>query len=128
MGHKWHAIAVRTLQFFRFTSLRYRTTEHFATILKALRGIRDFRKCWNEIHFEDGDTCGHFESYEHKHPSYGRVKYLSIATPTITNAGELYLIMFIPANGATARIFADLFAESGAKAHRFGPWPKSDPS
>jgi len=55
LGHKWHAIAVRTLQFFRFTSLRYRTTEHFATILKALRGIRDFRKCWNEIHFEDGD-------------------------------------------------------------------------
>lgn len=123
-NRKWHPLAVRQIQFFRFTTLRYRTTERFAATLKALRGIRDFRRYWDEIHFEDGEACGHLEFYEHKHPGYGRVKYISVAAPIITNAGELYLGILIPADDRTAQTFAGIVAEAGAKAHCFVPWPE----
>lgn len=124
---QWDDVATRNMQFFRKTTLRYRSTPYFVHLHNELRKNRMYRKFWAEAHLDENDNYAEIEFYDYRHPVFGAVRYLATISSTVTRHGELFFTCYVPTNPHTAQVFADLAKDAGTGVHRWGDWPKKRP-
>lgn len=123
LGRQWAKIATYNISFFRYTTLRYRFTPYFQSILSFLRRYPSFRVFWQQAYFEDQDFSANCEVYRYDHPHYGHIEYLASLATTLTARGQLYLVTYAPATARTADLFNTLIEDGGTTVMRLSPWP-----
>jgi PAS domain-containing protein len=124
-GDHGNHVARSNMQFFRSITLRQRFTEYFKVCFRELRRYPLFKQYWQQAAFEeDGDFSISCQRYRWQHRILGPLDYLSTMAAALTTSGELYLVMYVPLDSATANIFAKFVSKGGTKAYRLAPWPK----
>ena len=120
----WRKSADRAILFFRRATLRYRHTAYFNYILKAMLKNKQFDVDWYSSHrfLDHRDiTYGH---YKYEHDLYGPLNYIATETLVNTVKGDLYLIVYNPADVITFNVFMELLKTSENKTRRLAPWPE----
>jgi len=124
VGSDWRESADLSLLFFKRTSLRYRHTEYFNYIIKELLREKQFYIDWYSSHrfHEYSDIT--YERFNYRHPIYGPLKYIATETAIHTQKGDLYLVIYNPADSTTTQSFSRIKSEHGNRAHRLAEWPE----
>lgn len=122
-GPSWEQFAIRNIQHFRASSLPYRHTKRFEHIFKELCEHARFRDCWARTKFTGKDIFYGWEGMSYHHPSFGPLNYIISSVPTLTNAGELWLVTYVPRDKQTVTVFQKMVSQFGANMHRFAQWP-----
>lgn len=121
-GPKWVSIISAFLSIFRFTSLRYRHTDTFDTLLTHLHTRPDFSQIWQETRQHQSDLFSMVIHFDYVHRHHGSVAYAATIAPTVTNMGELYFISHAPLDRVTTELYLRLGKEKqGARIIK--PWP-----
>ena len=125
MGEDWSDHAYETMMMFRTVSLRYRPTEYFKALLKELKRSRRFKRCWQEVYFDEKDHFVESRQMSLDSPKWGAVAYFPTYLTAVTSAGDLHLCMYVPASRNTAEVFSRIFEQPGAgDVLRLGSWPE----
>ena len=120
----WRKSADRAVLLFRRTTLRFRHTDYFNYLLKALLKDKQFDVDWYSSHrFLDNRDIT-YAYFEYEHPCYGPLSYIATETLLNTARGDLYLIIYNPANAVTSTIFTELLNKYENKTRRLAPWPE----
>ncbi|MCX5998678.1 MAG: hypothetical protein NTU41_03565, partial [Chloroflexi bacterium] len=90
------------MMMFRTFSLRYRSTDYFAGLLRELRRRRIFTRYWREVYLQErdhimtngADLCLHS-------PEWGHLALFAPTATAVTAAGELHIMFFVPASAQT---------------------------
>ena len=123
LGRQWNSTALQGVGFFRCITLRYRFTAHFGRTICRLRKYPLFRQFWQQTRLigEDYRLGGEYLRYQH--PEYGMLNYFLVSSTALTTSGELYLLMCVPANDSTTKVFTDLAGRGGEIIWSLAPWP-----
>jgi hypothetical protein len=114
LGDGWDANIVRNMLFFRRITFRYRSTDRFRNLWKALMKDRTFKTYWKDVQYREDANDSDLELYSYRHARLKqRVKYIAAVNQLITNDGERYMTTYIPANEAIAKIFEQTAREAG---------------
>ncbi len=129
----WEEILISIVQFFRRTSLQFRTTRYWHYLMDRLWNAEDpqvarlFRRYWSEAGYWpdlDGNLARH---YHFNHPQWGPLNLMSVISEEITGGGPVYIIVYIPTDLGTLKVFHDLAkqesSESSIPVIRVAPWP-----
>ncbi|MBW6464073.1 MAG: helix-turn-helix transcriptional regulator [Firmicutes bacterium] len=124
IGSGWRESADLTMLFFRRTSLRYRHTEYFAYIIKEMLRDKQFYIDWHSSHrFQEYQDIS-YEHFDYKHPLYGPLKYIATETVVHTQKGDLFFMIYNPADSTTAHTFTQIKNNHGNRAYRMAEWPE----
>lgn len=123
-GVQWPETAVSHMEFFRYTTLRYRFTDYFRQTLRQLRKYPLFRQHWHQFSSRQEDYYFNSGRYCYEHPRHGAVRYLTTVSTALTISGELYFVTYVPANARTGEVFASLADRGDRAALRLAPWPE----
>jgi transcriptional regulator with XRE-family HTH domain len=123
-GVQWTKTAVYNIEFFRYTTLRYRFTDYFLQTLRQLRKYPLFRQYWHQFGSQQEDNYFNSERCSYEHPKHGAVHYLTTLSTALTTSGELYFVTYVPANARTAEVFAGLADHGDKAALRLASWPE----
>ncbi len=123
MGSGWRDSADTAMTFFRRTTLRYRHTDYFQFILRELLKEKQFYIDWHSSQKFKNNMDSTYERFDYKHPGYGPLKYYATETVVHTGDGELYLILYNPADSATVQTFSRIKNKYGNRIVRLAPWP-----
>ncbi len=128
----WSNLLVADVQFFRRSSLQYRTTAYWQYLMyrftegphEPVEMRRQFTHFWNLAEVDqirDGNTT---RFYDLRHPRLGNLRYMAVVSEEVTSRGSLYAVIHIPLDEATRRVFdALLRREKGSDWQRVAPWP-----
>ncbi len=119
----WREAAMMTLLEFRRSSLRYRHTNYFNYLLKALLKEKDFELDWYSSHQGIDTPDSTYEHFEYEHSFFGAITYTATETTINTRNGELTLVLYNPANPDTAAVFEELMKFGGRKILKLAGWP-----
>ena len=108
MGENWTQNAKDNIQFFRGISLRYRANPYFSKLLSVLKRNQSFRYFWERTYLESEYIDIGGEHYKYNHPAYGELEYRASTSPTITKAGALYTIIYVPLTPYTTNTFRNI--------------------
>lgn len=123
MGADWHKQAIYNMRYFRARTFTVRHTEYYRYLLQHLRKLRLFERYWREVQYEEDDHFSGHMPYDYHHPDFGRLQYVVVETITITSAGTLSAVVYVPTSENTAAVFEMLAQTCGTTSHRFAPWP-----
>lgn len=123
-GSQWDSSVLRIMQFFRALSLRYRFEPYFEQTLRVLQTLPDFKEYWKQAHLEDEGILDTTTRYSYRHPIFGAVDYSSNVAMTVTNAGELCTVVYLPLSENTRNAFATIIKNHGKKVVRLSSWPE----
>ena len=119
----------QNLQFFKTITLPHRASPYFAYLLKGFRKDKDmslFNAYYAEsMHGDSEDFYIEDEVLIFNHEKLGRIRCYSPSMEAVTAAGALYLLIYIPADLQTLRVFSQL-AEAcrcGTGVVRLAGWP-----
>ena len=137
-NRNWDDIIISNVQFFRRTSLHYRSHSYWKKLVEGVF-LRDknvakrFKKYWDLARQRENLDCNIGRHYKLFRKDMGHLEFLSFATEEITTSASLYLTVYVPTDRHTSEVFAKL-----AKRHdgigripliRFsGNWPVNDNS
>ncbi len=124
IGPSWREVAEIEILLFRRSTLRYRHTEYFDYIFKILLKEKQFDIDWYASHRNNRHhdlTC---EVFEYDHPRYGQLCYIATETIIYTQKGDLYLILYNPANQATSNVFSKLKGQNKNHTRKLASWPE----
>jgi len=124
IGSYWNKTAMMALLEFRRSSLRYRHTVYFKYILKTLLKEKQFDIDWYSSHRYLDFFDLTYERFEYEHPFFGPLAYTATETIINTKAGDLYLILYNPADSITVSVFKELLKFNGNKIHQLASWPE----
>ncbi len=123
LGPGWSKFAIRTVQHFRASSLRYRHTERFVAIFKDLCRYPLFQDFWVRTKYADEDIYYSWEGVNYHHPELGPVNFIVTEVATLTGEETLFFITYVPRDRETSKAFEDLGQRKGTNMHRLMPWP-----
>lgn len=123
LNAEWREVADMAMLFFRRSSLRYRHTPYFNYIFKALLKEEQFDIDWYTSQRLDNHSDLTYEELNYLHPQYGNLNYVVTETAVNTSKGELFLIIYNPADNETVKVFSGLLREYGKGIHRLASWP-----
>jgi len=121
----WHRRCLDYTAHFRIASLRYRHTEHFAHLFRALCGYSDFLRAWLGVGHGLETAGSHLPDYVYVHPRVGRLRYTLHKAATCSPAGEIYVCTLLPADSYTTACFNRLVQQINGTLHNFAPWPQA---
>jgi transcriptional regulator with XRE-family HTH domain len=122
LGETWDRTTKYTMQFFRRITLRYRFEPYFQNLFSDLRMYPQFEYYWQYIAFELDDNYGGLDFHKYKHQEHGHLQYAITSTTTITEHGELYVVLHTPASAATKDVFDNLDVRNSG-LELLAPWP-----
>lgn len=125
LGERWETDVKSNVQYFRGESLRYRATKYWQATFKELLEIDDFQRVWQGIYFEE-DNYMDIHPYSYMHPDHGYLSYFATVSTTITQAGNLRSVIYVPNDDNTHNAFDKIAHNSGNQIHRVATWPKED--
>lgn len=128
LGSTWSARATSNVLFFRATTLKYRHTRRFKTILAELSTYPSFRDIWFNTQIYAEELAQDWSHYEYSHPEYGEVNFISHISSTPTSAGNLSLTSLLPRTKATTAAFEEIIRRQGLSVRTFIDWPYPDES
>ena len=120
----WRKSADRTMLLFRRSTLRYRHTDYFNYILKAVLKDKQFDVDWYSSHRFIDHSDITYGRFKYEHPCYGPLSYIATETLISTVRGDLYLIIYNPADDVTFTTFTKLLNTNENKTRRLAPWPE----
>jgi transcriptional regulator with XRE-family HTH domain len=126
VGSLWREAATMAILEFRRSTLRYRYTDYFNFLIRALLKERQFYIDWYSGHRFQEQPDLTYELFEYKHPNYGPLRYIATETIINTRKGELNLILYNPANTTTVSVFSMLHRANGNTVHRMAEWPEKN--
>jgi hypothetical protein len=112
MGDDWSTFAYTVMMTFRTSTLRYRSTEYFQSLLREMNKYRMFKRYWREVYFEEKD---HFISGADMYlssPKWGSVSCFFAAFTALTTALDLHLWVAVPMSPETADAFSCIAAHA----------------
>jgi transcriptional regulator with XRE-family HTH domain len=118
--------ALNSMRAFRENSLRYRAKPYFKYLMKIFRNQNEyplFDRYWKMVSSVEQDKEASIDYFSYQHESFGKIKYISSATVSITSFGELFLVQYLPLDENTSQIFEKLAQQAGPGVMRFAPWP-----
>lgn len=121
---QWHEFAVGNVIYFRRTTLPYRMTDYFQQIFEQLRGNRDFRWFWEQVHYEEKRSFVGGELFEIGGSAMRRLRFLTAPLVQLTPYGNLEIITHIPRDRATANFIHQLIQECPGSVYQLAPWPQ----
>ncbi len=123
-GSLWREIATIEILLFRRSSLRYRHTEYFDHLIKTLFKNKLFDIDWYSSQRYENHYELTYERFNYDHPRFGPIFYIATETIVNTKKGDLYLLLYNPADSVTISVFGDLIKEKGNKLQRLASWPE----
>ncbi|MCB0153874.1 MAG: helix-turn-helix domain-containing protein [Anaerolineae bacterium] len=126
MGPDAERHAIYDMRYFRERTFLTRHTAYFNYVLHHLRKFRQFDRYWREIQYENGDYLSGNMTYAYEHPQFGPLHYVSVESVTLTGAGTLSTIIYVPKNENTTTVFELLARKCGTEVFRLAPWPDKD--
>lgn len=117
----WKRMVIRNINDIRRTSLRYRHTPYWQALFTCLNKIPKFKDYWDITRAEKFGN-GIDPIIQSGTSTLGRVNYMSIASPSITPFGEVYLVVYVPKDLETMSLFMKI-AKTGAQIHKLADWP-----
>jgi len=124
VGKEWRDSADKVLLFFRRTTLRYRYTDYFNYILRELLKEKQFFIDWHSSQRFKNNTDTTYERFDFKHPGHGPLKYYATETVVHTSDGELYMLIYNPADSATVQTFSRIKNNHGNRVVKLSSWPQ----
>lgn len=125
LGNRWEFDVKSNVQYFRGESLRYRATQYWQRIFGELLEVDDFQRIWQGIYYEE-DNFTDVHPYAFMHPDYGFFSYYATVSTTITYAGNLRSVIYVPNDDNTRNAFADIAHKYGNSIHLLASWPKGE--
>jgi len=101
----WQRIVEANIRQFRCTSMRYRDTKRFSTLVKELHKLPNFSELWSEMLVNQQDPSSQLRMYKYCHEEYGPIHYGVICTLMPTPHGDLHLATFEAYDGPTYDLF-----------------------
>ncbi len=126
VGPLWREVAAIEILLFRRSTLRYRHTEYFKYIFKALMKEKQFDIDWYASHRNPYYCDWTYEAFKFYHPRYGPLNYFATETIINTQRGNLYLIIYNPADAETSAIFNKLKKPDKNHVTRLASWPEKE--
>ena len=123
----WDKYALNSMRTFRENSLRYRAQPYFKYLMKIFRNGKEyplFDRYWKMVSSVEQDKEVTVDDFSYNHGEFGKIKYISASTVSVTSFGELFLVQYLPLDGSTSQVFENLAQQAGAGAVRFAPWPE----
>lgn len=117
----WERIVIQNINDIRRTSLRYRHTPYWQALFTFLKKRPKFKSYWDITRAEKFGN-GIDPIIQSGTSAFGRVNYISIASPSITPFGEVYLVVYIPKDLETMSLFMKI-AKTGTQIHKLADWP-----
>ena len=138
---EWDRVIISNVQFFRRTSLRYRTTPYWKALFQTLysspdRSLRTlFRKYWIETESEDDiDDYNFGRHYRIRNPMLHRkskedfddekdseiIEFVAMTSEEITGYGSLFITVYLPVSTNTRKLFDRLLEEEGMHYDGYG--------
>ncbi len=126
LGINWTQFAIRLVQHFRVTTLKYRHTERFRIIFRELYQYPLFQDFWARTKYADEDLYHRWDSILYQHPELGQLNYIATEVSTLTGLEELFLVTYIPRDRQTTNALEALAERVGTNLHRAAAWPYED--
>lgn len=123
LGPLWQNVAKIQIQQFRRTSFRFQHHDYYKLLIDELLKEPKFDIDWYASHRDPNEKYLPYESFGYLHPEYGPLNYVGTEVNTETVYGELQLILYTPANLATATVFYQLAVSEAHKVIRMADWP-----
>ncbi len=124
VGSCWREAATFEIYLFRRSTLRYRHKDYFDFIFKALLKEKDFDIDWYASQRNTMYKNLTYEAFNYDHPRYGEVSYTATETIVNTREGDLYLIIYNPADNSTTKVFNTLNGPGKNHAIKLASWPE----
>ncbi len=124
IGPGWRNSADMAMLLFRRSTLRYRHCDYFKYILRELQKEKQFYIDWHSSHRFLKKSDATYERFGYKHPRYGPLKYIATETVVHSCRGELFMIIYNPADSVTTQAFSRLKNDHGNRAYRMATWPE----
>lgn len=119
----WQDRALYNIRLFRAMSLKYRHTEYFQYIFKAIKKYPLFMQAWQQLYYESTDSISYVTHYQYRHPLEGTINCLTSSSDVITPYGDLQFVNYIPADVSTAKLFLRISEKIGTQVFQLAPWP-----
>jgi transcriptional regulator with XRE-family HTH domain len=122
----WEQYALNSMRSFRENSLRYRAQPYFKYLMKIFRNQHEyplFERYWKMVSSIEQDKEVSTDHFSYLHNEFGRIKYSSASTISITSFGELFIVQYLPLDEGTSGVFEQLAQEVGQGVVKFAPWP-----
>lgn len=118
-------LARRSLQQFRYMSLRYRHTTYFKTLFTKLCSYPEFVQLWRAGQEKPEDFYTQLKTYTCVHPQWGPVSYSVTVTAAFTSLGNLHVAVLAPQTPATNTLFQQLLERISVTTVSLPHWPKT---
>ena len=123
LGINWTQFAVRLMQHFRVTTLKYRHTARFRAIFRDLYQYPLFQDFWARTKYAEEDLYHRWDGIVYHHPALGPLNYIATEVTTLTGREELFLVTYIPRDRQTTVTLETLADRVGINMHRASVWP-----
>jgi transcriptional regulator with XRE-family HTH domain len=127
VADNWDHYALNTMRAFREVSLRYRAKPYFKYLMKAFRNQSDypfFERYWRMVSSTEEDKEINLDSFQYTHDEFGRLKYISSSTVSVTSFGELFLTQYLPLDVHTGEVFGGLARDTAKGVLKLASWPE----
>jgi len=123
LGINWTQFAVRLMQHFRVTTLKYRHTDRFRAIFRDLYQYPLFQDFWARTKYAEEDLYHRWDGIAYHHPELGPLNYFATEVTTLTSCEELFLVTYIPRDRQTTETLEGVAERVGINMHRATAWP-----
>lgn len=123
LGINWNQFAVRLVQHFRATSLKYRHTDRFHAIFRDLYQYPLFQDYWARTKYAEEDLYHRWDAITYHHPELGALNYITMEVATLTGREDLFLVTYVPRDQATVKTLEALASHVGTNFHMAITWP-----
>lgn len=123
LGADWQGRITSNVLYFRESSLKYRHTRRFKTILAELSTYPSFRESWFDTQSFAEELTQEWTHYEYHHPEYGGVNFIAHIQTTPTSQGTLHLTTLLPCTKATTEAYEEIIRRQGLSVRCFIDWP-----
>ncbi|MGM0651367.1 MAG: helix-turn-helix domain-containing protein [Bacillota bacterium] len=124
VGACWRKAAIVEMYLFRRSTLRYRHTDYFNYLFKALLKEKEFDIDWYASQRSPSFNNLTYEAFNYNHPRYGPISYTATETIVHTKEGDLYLIIYNPADKLTTQVFYSLNGPGKNHVKKLASWPE----
>ncbi len=123
VGPIWQEVVEIEMLLFRRSTLRYRHTAYFKYVFQELNKFDQFDIDWYTSHKKTKNYDLTYEPFDYDHPRYGPLSYIATETIISTQKGDLYLIIYTPADQVTSEVFRKLKTSDKNHTSKLASWP-----